>query len=138
MLLEEIKNIKSGRRDLRNFGLSVGIVLILLGFLLWYFERAAYAYFIVIGAALSISGLSVPFILKPLQKAWMTLAVILGWFMTRLILSLSFFFLFTPIKLLGLIAGKRFLDLKPDKNKKTYWLYRESREFDRKKYEKQF
>ncbi|MFZ5981036.1 MAG: SxtJ family membrane protein [Candidatus Zixiibacteriota bacterium] len=138
MLIEEIKDIKSGRRELRNFGLSVGIVVMLLSVLLWYFERTAWVYLMVIGAVLAVLGLTVPSVLRPLQKIWMTLAVILGWFMTRLILSLTFYLLFTPIKLLGLLTGRKFLEMKPDKNQKSYWQYRRQEEFNRERYEKQF
>ena len=34
MLIEEIKNIKSTKKDLRNFALTIGIVLILIGLFL--------------------------------------------------------------------------------------------------------
>lgn len=137
-MLEEIKNIKSGRGELRSFGLSVGIVLMSLGALLWYFERTLWVFLLIVGVLLVIAGLTVPVILKPLQKIWMAVAVILGWFMTRLILSLTFYFLFTPIKLIGLLFGKKFLDLKPDKNQESYWQYRPSEKYDRKRCEKQF
>ena len=138
MLLEEIKNIKSGRRDLRNFGLSVGIVLVLIGLLLWYLARAAYPYFLGIGAVLVLLGLATPAVLKPLQKVWMALAVVLGFIMTRLILSLLFFLVFTPMRIIGRLTGNRFLDLKIDKNAASYWCYRESKDTEREDLEKQF
>ena len=35
-MLEEIKNIKSDKSDLRNFGITIGIILLVIrGFLLW-------------------------------------------------------------------------------------------------------
>jgi len=138
MLLEEIINIKSGRRDLRNFGLSVGIVLVLIGLLLWFYARASYPYFIIAGAVLVLLGLVLPSVLKPLQKAWMALAVTLGFVMTRLILSLLFFLIFTPMRFIGRLGGHRFLDLKIDKNASSYWHYREPKETAREDLEKQF
>ena len=138
MLLEEIKNIRSTRRDLRNFGLSVGIVLLLIGLLLRYYERDAYPYFLVFGAILVILALALPTLLKPLQKAWMALAVTLGFIMTRLILSLLFFLVFMPISLIGRIGGFKFLEIKTDKNASSYWLYREVKDYKKEENEKQF
>ena len=138
MLFEEIKNIKSSRRDLRNFGLSVGIVLILIGLLLWYYARAVYPYFLGIGAGLILLGLAAPAVLKPLQKVWMALAVMLGFVMTRLILSLLFFLIFTPMRFIVFLTGRKLLDLKIDKNSSSYWLSREERVYNREDCEKQF
>ena len=138
MLLEEIKNIKSERRDLRNFGLSVGIVLVLIGLLLWYYARGAYPCFLIAGAVLVLSGLALPSVLKPLQKAWMALAVTLGFVMTRLILSLLFFLVFTPMRFIGRLTGHRFLDLKIDKNAASYWRYRQPEDTVKENLEKQF
>ena len=42
----------------------------------------------------------------------MTFAVILGWFMTRLILSILFYIIITPIGLIARIIGKDFLNTK--------------------------
>lgn len=138
MLLEEIKNIKSDKRDLRNFGLTIGIALGLLSAVLWWKGKDTYTIFIYISLAFIILGLVLPRILKPLQIAWMTFAVILGWFMTRLILSVLFYVVFTGIRLLSRLFGKKFLDLKIDKSKTSYWQYRESQPFDKNNYERQF
>lgn len=138
MLIKEIKDIKSGKSELRKFGITIGIFLCLLGGLLFWREKDYYFYFLILSTAFILPGLVLPIILKPVHKAWMTLAVLLGWFMTRAILSVLFFLVFTSIKLLALLFGKQFLDLKMDKSKKSYWNYRESKEFKRSEYERQF
>jgi len=138
MLREEIKNIKSEKSDLRKFGISVGIVLGILGGLLWWRGKDYYVYFLIISATLITFGLVLPGILKPLQKAWMTLAVTLGWFMTRVILSILFYVVFTTIGLISRLSGRQFLDLKTDNNKTSYWIARKNKPFDKKDYEKQF
>jgi len=138
MLIEEIKNIKSGKAELRKFGITVGIVLGVLGGLLLWRGREYYSYFLVASSILIVSGLLFPRILLPLQKAWMTIAVVLGWFMTRLILGILFYLVFTPIALIARAFGRGFLELKMDRERKSYWIYREDRPFDRKRYENQF
>lgn len=138
MLLEEIKNIKSEKKDLRNFGLIIGIALGLLAGLLWWKGRDAYLIFAIIALAFILVGLLSPSVLKPLQKAWMTLAVIMGWIMTRMILSILFYLVFTVIGGMGRLFGKQFLDLKIAPSINSYWIKRESKSFDKSGYEKQF
>jgi hypothetical protein len=74
----------------------------------------------------------------PLQKAWMTLAVIMGWFMTKFILGILFYLVFTGIGAGSRLFGKQFLDLKRDNSRKSYWRYRKSEPFNKKQYERQF
>jgi len=138
MLIEEIKNIKSEKKDLRQFGLIIGIALgIFGGLLLWRGKNYYFPVFIT-SAVFIFLGLTLPALLKPLQKAWMTFAVILGWFMTRVILSVLFYLVFTITNILARIFGKYFLDLEIDSSKESYWHYREQKENNMKDYEKQF
>ena len=138
MLLEEIKGIKSEKRDLRNFGLTMGVVLGILGGLLWWKGKDTYTIFLVISSAFILLGLILPSILRPLQKVWMTFAVILGWFMTRLILALLFYIVFTVIGVTGKLFGKKFLDTNMNNSEDSYWIQRESKPFNKHDYEKQF
>ena len=138
MLLEEIENIKSGKSELRKFGIMIGIVLGLLGGLLLWRGKDSYTYFLLLSTVFIFLGLVLPIVLKPIQKVWMTFAVILGWFMTRFILSILFYVVFTSIGLVSRLFGKQFLDLKMDNSKKSYWNYRKTREFKKSDYERQF
>ena len=137
-LLEQIKSISSTRRDLRNFGLTVGIVLLLIAAVLWYYDRSTYLPLGIIGGALVLLGLILPKVLLPLQKAWMALAVTLGWIVTRIILLFLFYVVFTLVRLIGLLFGKRYLELKWDRSAASYWNVREHTEFDKAKAERQF
>ncbi len=138
MLLEDITAIKSTRKDLRNFGLTVGIVLCLIAGVLWWVGRSSYPYLLIPGAALILCGLVVPAILKPIQKVWMTIAVIMGWIMTRVILSLLFFLVFTPMAVAARLLGKHFLLLKWKSADQSYWNHREREAYDKKRSEMQF
>lgn len=138
MLREEINNIKTEKSDLRKFGLTVGAAFFLLGGLLWWYGKATYPYIIIVSALLILGGLAIPSSLKPLHRIWMTLAVMLGWFMTRLILGILFYLAFTSIRLLASLFGKHFLDLKMDRSKESYWYSRKQKEFKQSDYERQF
>ena len=138
MIIEEIGNIKSGRKELRKFAITVGIVLGLLGGLFFWRGRDYDSYFLILSAALLLLGLVVPILLKPIHKVWMVLAVFLGWLMTRVILSVLFYLVVTTIGLLARLFGKDFLDLKFGRNADSYWIPKERIEFKRSDYERQF
>ena len=138
MIIEEIKNIEGGRRELRKFGITVGIVLGLLGVLFFWRGRDYYSYFLVLSAALLLLGLVVPILLKPIHKVWMTSALLLGWLMTRVILSVLFYLVVTPIGLFARFFGKRFLDLKFNRNANSYWIPKGKVKLEKSNYERQF
>ena len=121
MLIEEFNHIKESKKDLRKFGITVGSVLIIISGLLLYFEKPSAIYFGIIGVFLILAGFTYPKILKPFNKVWMGLAIVLGFVMSRVILTILFYFVLTPISFIARIFGKKFMILKYDKSAKTYW-----------------
>lgn len=138
MLWEEIKHIKSDKKELRKFGLTVGVVLLIFGGIFFWWGKSYFWYPIVTGLGLAAAGLLFPVILKPLQKIWMALAVSIGWFMSRVILVAIFCLVLTPIAFIARLSGKKFLELKWDNTQPTYWNYRKEATGDKSGYEKQF
>jgi hypothetical protein len=138
-LREELKQIKSEKKDNRQFGWVVGGVLLLIGAYMAY-KSAEYAdYLVAAGAVLIALGAVAPMLLSPLQRAWMSLAVVLGFIMSRVILSIIFFLVLTPIGVMGRLLGKQFLDLSwAPGNKQSYWKKRSNPKIDPKTFEKQF
>ncbi len=82
MLKEEFKHIKETKKDLRKFGLTVGSVLIIIAVLLFYFEKSSAIYFADHWRITFCLRTTFPQILKPLNKIWMGLAIVLGFFMS--------------------------------------------------------
>lgn len=138
MLIEEIKNIKEDKTTLRKFGLTVGTVLLLVGIVLFLTGKSSSVVFGGAGILLILFGLILPNMLKPLNKIWMTLAVMLGWFMSRLILFILFYIVLTPLGIFLRIIGKDFLNLRTDKNCDSYWEKREKTVSEKIDYERQF
>lgn len=139
MVGETIKNTKSAGAELRRFGVTVGIVLGLLGGLFWWRGRNYYFYFLILSAAFLLLGLVVPIALKPIHKVWMGLAMLLGLLMTRVILCLLFYLVVTPIGILARLFGKDFLNSNFNKNAAdSFWIPRKTARFERSTYEKQF
>ena len=137
-MIEEIKNIKSGKRELRQFGVTIGIVLGFLGALLLFRQKDYYFYFFTFSGVFFLFGLMAPILLKPIQKIWMTLAILMGWVVTRVILIILFYLVVTPLGLVAKLFGKAFLDLKFDRAVNSYWILREAVKIDKRSYENQF
>ena len=137
-MLEEIKNIKSEKSDLRKFGITIGVILLVIaGFLFWK-EKESFQIFLAIGITLFITAITIPFILKPVYWIWMIFATILGWIMTRIILSILFYVILTPIGLISRLFGKQFVELRWDKSNDSYWNFRSNENLKKENYEKQF
>ena len=119
-MLEEIKLIKTETKDLRSFGITFGIIFLIIAGFLFYIENESFQLFIVISSAFIIFGFLFPITLKPIYISWMSFAIILGWFMTRFILSLLFYLIVTPIGLITRVLGKDFLELK-EASDGSYW-----------------
>ena len=137
-MIEEIKNIKSEKSDLRKFGITIGLFLMILAGVLFWRGKESFEILLVFGLVLCLLGLTIPVALKPVYWIWMVFATILGWIMTRVILSLLFYLVITPIGVFSRLSGNRFLDLKWDKSKSTYWNYRVSKQQNPEDYERQF
>jgi hypothetical protein len=138
LIKEEIKNISNSPADLRKFGISVGIVLVIIGSVMYWFETNGFLYFTAAGTFLVFSGIVFPAILKPLNIVWMTFAVLSGFIMTRIILAVLYYLILTPIALIAKITGKNFIEKGFDKKKQTYWNIREKKDVNPIEYERQF
>jgi len=134
----EIKNIKSGDKELREFGLVVGGVLVLFGAIAMWRGKIFYPYLYAVGSILIIFGAAAPAALKPLQKAWMALAILIGFFMSRLLLAGLFYGVMTPIGLIMRLFGKDILDERIEKGRASYWLPLSPERKAREHYEKQY
>ena len=137
-MIEEIRNIKSGKKELRNFGFTIGIVLLLIAGVLFYKNNNLFISFAYIAGVIIVLGFLFPQLLKPIYFIWMIFAVVIGWIMTRLILSVLFFVIISIIRLIAGIFGKSFLELNISKDSKSYWNHRFSDVEMSQDYEKQF
>ncbi len=138
MLIDEIKSIQATTKELRKFGLTMGVFLLMIaGFTFWN-QRPSFLYFAQIGGGFALIGLAVPILLKPIYKVWMAFAIVMGFVMTRVILAILFFGLFTPMALAAKFLGKDLLDERCDKNAITYWVKRPTQPFDSRSAENMF
>lgn len=136
-IAEELKKLKITPKALREFGFLVGgIFLLIAGISLW--RQHAHGYvFLVLGVFLVIPAFFFPGILRKPYLAWMTLAFMMGWVMTRVLLTVLFFLTMFPISLIARLTGHSFLDTNAKSRRESYWVTKSS-EKNEKSYEKQY
>ena len=134
---EEYQKLDRSPRALRNFGFTVGSVILFFGCELWWRNRGAGWPLISIGTILILGGGFAPSSLKSVQGPWMIVALALGWIVTRILLTIVFFFVVTPIGLLQRIFGKRVIEVAFKADKASYWQTRTAPTMSE-DYEKQF
>lgn len=101
----------------RSFGLSVGGVLLLVAAFLWWRGRLTNAQILAgIGAVLMLLGQTAPTLLKYPSAVWWKFAMILGYVNARIILTIAFLVVLTPIALIW-----RFIGRDPLAIKKQHW-----------------
>jgi hypothetical protein len=115
---------KKTSAELRKFGLVMATPLTLLAALFyWRQGLVPMTYGLGGGAAFFlVVGLTVPRALAPIEFVWMRFAAVLGYVMTRVILTLTFVLAITPLGLVIRILGRDPLGMKFDKNATTYWV----------------
>ena len=137
-MIEEFKNIRTDKKSIRDFGLLIGCILLVIAGFLVFKGRDVNLIIISLGLSVIASGFIVPFILKPFYLLWMYFAVVLGWFMTRLILGLVFYSIVSVIGISARLFGKEFLELKKSLGNNSYWNYKDKEKSDPIEFEKQF
>ena len=121
MLKDELKLIDKSDEAVKKTGLTLGVVLILIALLLWYLGKSSFTYFSITGGLFVILAIVAIPVLRPFHKLWMMLALLMGFVMSRVILTLLYYLVLTPIGLLAKIVGKKFMPLGFDKNASTFW-----------------
>ena len=126
ILWQEIKEIDTSKKALRSFGWVVGGVLLVIAAVVWWrndFALTTATYVLgSLGGALLVLGLTVPVVLKPVYRVWMALAVVMGFIMTRVILSVVYYLVMTPIGLALRLFGKDPMHRRIDPEASSYWI----------------
>jgi hypothetical protein len=138
MVIEEIRSIKSTKRSLREFAITMCLLLGVLGVVFLLRKKEIHLYFFIISGFFLFLGILLPGLLRPIYKIWMSISVLIAWLMTKLILSILFYFVITPLGLCIRLCGKKFLDVKFTKDTESYWVSRKETPFDKRSYERQF
>jgi multisubunit Na+/H+ antiporter MnhG subunit len=130
--------VQASRRDLRKFGVTVGLAFLVLGAVSrWRDHELAPRVLWTLGMLLLVPGVLAPSLLGPVQRVWMRAAEAMGSFNTRIILGLLFYVVFTPVG-----AVMRFFRDPMTRSLRdastSHWVRRKVEPVDRTRYEQQF
>ena len=133
-----VEKIKADKKKLRDFGFIMALAFMVIT-VIFYLKRQIYLNPAIIASFLFLgAGIFRPQVLKHFYIIWMKLANILSWIMTRVILTIVFFLVLTPLGIIVKLTGRDLLDLKMDKNALSYWTKAEKKEFKKEDYYRQF
>lgn len=108
-------------KTLRNFGLILSVVLLILGGIAFFRGRAHFGILWFLSVPSFLLALWAPRILSYIYRPWMMVAELISWVMLRIILGLFFYFIFSPVAIILRLTGKDLLDERIDPNAQSYW-----------------
>lgn len=135
-VLTDLRKLDQGPSVMRKFGLVLGIVLFLLSAMLCFKHRndtfltPGIISFWVGGGLSFLLAFIAPSVLKPLNTVMVFLGMIIGWVMTRIILSFLFFLVFLPTGIVMRLIGRDSMNRKLNPGQDTYWIKRPDVPFD--------
>jgi Saxitoxin biosynthesis operon protein SxtJ len=115
-------------KQLRSFGLLVGAIFAVIGLwpALWQHQEPL-LWALVLAGLLIVPALVFPRSLRRVYQAWMALGAGMGWINTRIILSVLFYGLMTPMGLLMRLRGKDPMRRRWEPAVETYRVMRQPR-----------
>jgi len=116
MMREEL-----GAKQFRSFGLIIGGIFAFIS--LWptlFRGDNLHLWVLILAGLLIVQALLWPMGLRPIYRVWMAIGYALGWANTRIILSIGFYGMFTPMGYVMRLLGKDPMRRGFDPNTSTY------------------
>ena len=113
------KNIKVSSN--RSFGIVFFIFFFIISIFPLFKDEDIRIWAAIVAIIFLILGLLNSSALSPLNKIWFKFGILLGNFISPIIMGLIFFIVVTPTSLIMRVFGKDLLNLKKN-NKKSYWI----------------
>lgn len=109
----------------RTFGFVFTGIFLLIAAYLWYHDgkTVAIQVFMVLAAVFFAFTIFMPIVLRPLNKAWYKLGLLMGRVVSPIVLGILFFILITPIAIVMRLAGRDPLKLRKQ-NVESHWIER--------------
>ena len=114
-------NIKIGTN--KSFGIVFFLFFLIVSLFPLFKNENIRVWSLIIAIIFLILGLLNSKFLTPLNKIWFKFGILLGSFVSPIIMGIVFFVIVTPTSIIMRVLGKNLLNLKKG-NKKTYWVER--------------
>jgi hypothetical protein len=115
----DYKNIKISSN--RSFGIVFFIFFLILSIFPLFKDGNIRIWAVIVSIIFLILGLLNSSILSPLNKIWFKFGILLGNFMSPIVMGIIFFFVVTPTSLIMKVFKKDLLSLKKNDNQ-SYWI----------------
>jgi hypothetical protein len=137
---EGLQQLPQDDRALQHFAALMTTLLLLAAAWLFFIRRDAGTTLWFVLAILLLIALALlrPRLLRPLHTGWMALALTLGALVSRLLLTLFYYLVVTPIALILRLIGKDSLQRKIKKEGASYWIRRPEKEMKKEDYKRLF
>ena len=106
----------------RSFGIVFSIVFLLISFYPLTKGDEILEWSLILGIVFFILGIFNSILLKPLNIVWFKFGIFLGSFVSPIIMGLVYFAVVFPTFLFLRIFKKNYLNIRYEKNKKSYWI----------------
>ncbi len=130
----------NSKRDWRIFGFGLAVILAIVASVMFFKESQLYYYFYGAAGLVALLAAVLPIVLKPIYILFSYIGAAMGWIMTRVILTILYYLILTPITLISKIVRKQFLQLDFSRKAESYWIENETQSDEQWKlsYENQF
>lgn len=126
----------NNKKELRKFGIALAVILAGIGTIQYFTGRDLFPYFYAASGVSLLLSLTVPILIMPFFIFMQYFGMVMNFIMTRVILAVLFYVVFTAIGGTARLLGKNFLKMKIYPEKKSYWLDKNPEESNR--YSNQF
>jgi hypothetical protein len=130
-IIEDIRSeIRAAQREPSSRDLTILALLFLMlgsavgGYYVFWKGATVGWYWIIAGAVLCLSRLITP-LFRGVYRLWLAFSIILGYFVSRILLTIIFFVVITPMGLIVRVIGKDPMERKLDRNAISYWSKKE-------------
>jgi hypothetical protein len=124
-----MEKTKTGKRELRSFGLIVGGCFAIIAFAPRILRGENPRVWALVPAVLLVAtALILPLALRSFHGFWMTIGEGLGWLNTKILLTLLYYFMIVPIGMILRVSGSDPMKRKLEQNAQTYRIPRKKRE----------
>ena len=118
--------ISTDPKTIRNFGLVLSGILLLLGILAFWRGHSQYWIEWPLSVMILLLTLLAPVAIAYIYRPWMLVAEGISWVLLRVILGVFFYLVLSPVGFLMRLFGRDILDEKMDRQAVSYWKKRVS------------
>ena len=117
-----MSNIKYKKSSNKSFGIVFFIVFLIIGFFPLLNQQELRYWSIIIAVIFLVLGVFNSNLLTPLNKIWIKFGILLGSFISPIIMGVIFFLVVFPTGIIIKLFKKNFIGLKYENNQKSYWI----------------